>query len=221
MHSVFAGVLPTKMRYFEYSEALHKKYKSDVIRTGPREVIIFTADAIPLVHGPLSKCTKGQWYDAASHLDAPSTQTTRDKQEHRRRRKLWDQAFSAKALREYEPRLNRHALALMTQLKEQAKKPYVRVTDWFNFYSFDVMGDIGFSRSFGMVEKGEEDPMIKLLHASMQPLAIFSHLTWCLALLTRTKTGAKPLVAHVEWTREVIRKRVKVGYRNWPRAKDS
>jgi hypothetical protein len=109
----------------------------------------------------------------------------------------------------------------MTQLKEQANKPSVRITDWFNFYSFDVMGDIGFSRSFGMVEKGEEDPMIKLLHASMQPLAIFSHLTWGLALATRTKTGAKPMVEHIEWTREVLKKRVKVGHRTWPRANNN
>jgi hypothetical protein len=99
----------------------------------------------------------------------------------------------------------------MTQLKERAKAPSVRITNWFNFYSFDVMGDIGFSRSFGMVEKGEEDAMIKLLHESMAPLSFSNHVPWGLALVTRTKTAAKPMLDHIDWTRDVLKERVKVG----------
>ena len=99
----------------------------------------------------------------------------------------------------------------MVQLKEEAKNPSVRITNWFNFYSFDVMGDIGFNRSFGMVEKGQEDSMIKLLHESMAPLSITSHVPWVLALATRTKTGTKMLMDHIEWTRDVMKERVKVG----------
>lgn len=209
LHAVFAGVLPD-YQYYKYSEALQRKYKTDVIRTGPRELAIYTADAVPLVHGPMSRCRKGTWYNNANHVGGASTHTTRDKQDHKQRRKAWDHAFNAKALREYEPRLNRHALALMTKLKEEAKKPSVRITNWVNFYSFDVMGDIGFSRSFGMVEKGEEDPMIKLLHASMEPLSVFGHFPWALNLITRTAAGAKPLVEHINWTAKVLKERKQV-----------
>jgi cytochrome P450 len=135
----------------------------------------------------------------------------RDKADHRRRRRAWDRAFNVKALREYEPRLNRHARALMAQLKEQAKaSSSVRITDWVNFYSFDVVGDIGFNRSFGMVEKGEEDETIRVLHESMAPLSIFTHLPWALNLIARTAAAAKPLHAHIEWTFGVLRERAKV-----------
>lgn len=197
-------------QYYRYSEALQKKYQTDVIRTGPREVAVYCADAIPVIHGPMSRCRKGPWYNNASHIGGASTHLTRDKQEHKQRRKAWDHAFNAKALREYEPRLNRHALALMTKLKEEAQKPIVRITNWVNFYSFDVMGDIGFSRSFGMLEKGEEDPMIKLLHSSMEPLSIFGHMPWALNLITRTAAGAKPLLDHIEWTAKVLKERTAV-----------
>lgn len=159
----------------------------------------------------MSRCRKGPWYSGSAHIGGASTQTTRDKEEHKRRRKAWDHAFNAKALREYEPRLNRHAIALMSQLKEQAKQPSVRITNWVNFYSFDVMGDVGFSRSFGMVEKGEEDPMIKLLHESMSPLSIFGHINWGLNLATRTAAGAKALLDHIDWTSKVLKERTKVG----------
>lgn len=208
-HSVFAGVLP-KRQYFKYLERLQQEYQQDVIRTGPREVNIFSADAIPLIHGPMSRCRKGPWYAFSAHISGSSTQTTRDKDEHKRRRKAWDHAFNAKSLRDYEPRLNRHALALMSRLQEQARQPSVRITNWVNFYSFDVMGDVGFSRSFGMVEKGEEADVIKLLHKSMEPLSIFSHLVWALNLITRTPVGAKDLLNHIDWTAKCLAERKKV-----------
>ena len=206
LHAVFAGVFPD-YQYYKYSEALQKEYQTDVIRTGPRELAIFCADAIPLVHGPTSRCRKGPWYNLQSHIAATSTHTCRDKQEHKKLRKAWDHALSAKALREYEPRLNRHALALMTRLKEESQNPSVRITNWVNFYSFDVLGDIGFSRSFGMVEKGEEDDMIKLLHKSMEPVSVFAQIPWALNLITRTSAGAKPLVEHINWTLAVLKER--------------
>ncbi|KAH7095576.1 cytochrome P450 [Paraphoma chrysanthemicola] len=208
-YGIYTGVLPNYQYYLKTEEWFHE-YKTDVIRTGPREVTIFCADAIPLVHGAMSKCRKGPWYSASSHIGGASTQTTRNKEEHKRRRKAWDHAFNAKALREYEPRLNRHALALMSQLKEQAKQPSVRITNWVNFYSFDVMGDVGFNRSFNMVEKGKEDPMIKLLHESMSPLSIFGHINWGLNLATRTPTGAKALLDHIDWTAKVLKERTKI-----------
>ncbi|KZM25023.1 heme binding [Ascochyta rabiei] len=206
LHAIFAGVLPS-YQYYKYSETLHKKYQTDVIRTGPRELAVYCADAVPLIHGPTSRCRKGTWYDSASHISHESTHATRDKLEHKQRRKAWEHALSAKALREYEPRVNRHALALMARLKEEAKTPSVRITNWVNFYSFDVMGDIGFSRSFGMVEKGEEDAMITLLHASMEPMSVFGHLPWALNLITRTAVGAKPLIEHINWTAKVLQER--------------
>ncbi|KAF2129891.1 cytochrome P450 [Dothidotthia symphoricarpi CBS 119687] len=208
-HSIFAGVIPTNFRYFKSSEALHERYKTDVIRTGPREVTVYCADAVPLIHGPMSRCSKGPWYGAVNYLSGVSLQTTRSKEEHKQRRKIWDRAFNAKSLRDYEPRLNRHALALMEKLKEQAKKPSVRITNWANFYSFDVMGDVGFNRSYGMVEKGEEDASIKLLHESMEPLSVFGHANWALNLVSRTAVGSKKLLDHIEWTSKALTERVK------------
>jgi cytochrome P450 len=207
---VFAGVLPD-YQYYKKIEEWHEEYKADVIRTGPREVNVYCVDAIPLIHGPMSRCKKTLWYVGGNTTGGKSIMNERDKNDHKRRRKAWDHAFNAKALRDYEPRLNRHALALMSQLKDQAKQSSVRITNWVNFYSFDVMGDVGFNRSFGMVEKGEEDETIKLLHEAMAPLSIFTHLPWALNLITCTAAGAKPLYDHINWTRKVLQQRMKVG----------
>lgn len=210
-YAVYSGVLNTGSRYFEWQEQVHQKYGSDVIRTGPREVTIYSADAIPLIHGPMSKCVKpDSFYGISRDVAGDSLQTTPDKKEHRQRRKIWDHAFNAKALRDYEPRLNRHAISLMSRLKEQSSKGPIRITNWINFYSFDVMGDVGFNRSFGMLDKGKEDDVIKLLHDSVESLSIGTHIPWSMVLALRTNTGAKPLAEHIQWSRKVLEDRIKV-----------
>jgi cytochrome P450 len=201
-------VLPN-YRYYESIEKLHKKYDSDIVRTGPRELSIVSADAIPFIHGAMSKCRKSNWYEGTKHIEGASLQTTRSKADHRERRKAWDRAFSAKALREYEPRINRHSYTLMSQLKEEAKKPSVRISDWVNYYSFDVMGDIGFSRSFGMLEEGKEDKLIEAVHKSMMPVSILSHANWALNILVRT-VGSHEMLQFMAWTSKVLRERKKV-----------
>ncbi|KAF2734670.1 cytochrome P450 [Polyplosphaeria fusca] len=210
--SKFYGVSLAVRNFQLYNEIerLHKEYKADIIRTGPRELSVVTADAVPLVHGPLSKCTKGPWYNASKFLDGGSTHTTRDKKEHKERRKDWDRAFSTKSLREYEPRVNRHSQFLLERLKEKAHQPSVRISDWFNYFSFDIMGDVGFSRSFGMLEKGEEDDMIKLLHKSMEPASIFGHLNWAVILALRSGLGVGDMLKHMAWTAEALKERKKI-----------
>lgn len=39
----------------------------------------------------------------------------------------------------------------------------INASKWFNLFSFDVMGDLGFGKSFNMLESGETHWAIKLL----------------------------------------------------------
>ncbi|KAJ4300727.1 hypothetical protein N0V90_002815 [Kalmusia sp. IMI 367209] len=207
-HTV-SHVIPN-FQLYNVIEGFHKKYKSDIIRTGPRELSVASADAVPLIHGPMSKCKKSAWYTGSYHVEGASLHTTRDKQDHRERRKAWDRAFSAKALREYEPRLNRHTRVLIDKLKEQVKEPVVRISSWIGFFAFDVMGDVGFNRSFGMLEKGKDDPMIALLHKSMAPISIFGQIPWTIGIMLRTSFGAKDLLDFIHWTQQVLIERKKI-----------
>ena len=86
----------------------------------------------------------------------------------------------------------------------------VRINNWLNFYSFDVMGDVGFNRSFDMINKGEEDALIKLLHESTGLMTIFSHIPWAMNLIMRTRAGAKPIREHMDWSQKVLEQRLKV-----------
>jgi len=114
-----------------------------------------------------------------------SLQLCRDRQDHARRRKIWDRGFSSKALRDYEPRVANYTNQLLAHILEHAGKP-MNVTDWFNFYSFDVMGDLAFGKSFGMLEGGVKHYFMSSLHADMTNIGLFSHMLWLFPLFKAT-----------------------------------
>lgn len=66
------------------------------IHTGPAEITIFDPDAVPILLGPSSKCSKAPWYDA--NHPVISLHTLRDKKSHDARRRIWDRGFGAKGL---------------------------------------------------------------------------------------------------------------------------
>lgn len=89
------------------------------------------------------------------------------------------------ALRDYEPRVSRYTDQLLAQLETSQGKP-INMTTWFNFYSFDVMGDLAFGKSFGMLQEGVVHYFMKSLHADMTNIGLFSHMLWLFPLFKAT-----------------------------------
>lgn len=52
--------------------------------------------------------------------------------------------------------------ALIDPLGEHGGRP-VNAAKWFNYYSYDVMGDLEFSKDFGMLKSGEQHFAVELL----------------------------------------------------------
>jgi len=48
----------------------------------------------------------------------------------------------------------------------------VNASKWFNLFSFDVMGDLGFGKSFHMLESGELHWAVRLLGEGLDPLGL-------------------------------------------------
>ena len=108
---------------------------------------------VPAVHGSTSKCRKASWYDE----DWPrrSIHTSRDHEFHGERRRSWSQSFSDKALRGYERRIALYNKTLIDRLGEHGGQP-INAAKWFNYYSYDVMGDLAFDKDFGMLRSGQQ-----------------------------------------------------------------
>ncbi|KAF8861671.1 cytochrome P450 monooxygenase-like protein [Acephala macrosclerotiorum] len=161
------------------ADRLHKKY-GNIVRVGPNEVTIIIPDAVPLIYGPGSKCTKTAWYDVVG-LPKKSLQLERDPVIHAKRRKVWDRAFNSKALRDYESRVTGHADQLVKQLQARSGEP-VDASLWMNFYAFDVMGDIAFGKTFDMLASGKKHHGLTALQDGMAPLGLATPFPWAIPI---------------------------------------
>jgi hypothetical protein len=147
---------------------LHRKY-GDFLRVGSNDLSIADPKAVNIIYGAGSKCRKAAWYDQDYPLT--SMHTSRNRQSHDVRRRIWSPAFSDKALRGYEKRIEPYVDELMSKIQEFKGKP-VDVGKWFNFFGYDAMGDLAFGKDFGMLSSGEEHFAINLLNEGMQPMAL-------------------------------------------------
>ncbi|RDL29909.1 Uncharacterized protein BP5553_10536 [Venustampulla echinocandica] len=220
--ALIASLPPHPILYPEFN---CRSKSSFVYRIGPNELSILDPDAIPAIHSSGSKCIKSAWYDVIAGPN-PSLQTTRDRATHNRRRKLWEQAFSIKgfatvfdlalladvsiALREYEYRISELVNELVAQLESLKSQP-VNASLWFNFYSFDVMGDLAFGQSFDMMKNQEQHFALKLLQAGMAPLGILTPIPWILVILRKIPgavNGLKMFTKYIENQAEIRQKNV-------------
>ncbi|KAI1017281.1 hypothetical protein LB505_002027 [Fusarium chuoi] len=161
---------------------LHRKY-GDIVRVGkwqrPSALSILDAQVFHAIHSNNSPCSKGPWYNIEQ--PAISLHMSRDKNDHSRRRRAWDRAFSSKALRDYEPRVVKYTSQLLDRLEETQDIP-IDIAKWFKFYSFDTMGDLAFGQSFNMLTDGVKHPFMALVESHMAMAGTFSQLIWMFPL---------------------------------------
>lgn len=163
---------------FRQFQKLHNKH-GHFVRVGPSDLSISHPKAVNIINGSGSKCTKGFWYDIT--VPTVSLQTCRVRALHDQRRRIWSAAFGDKALRGYEQRIRVYRQKLMDQLAAFDGQP-VNITKWVKLYSFDVMGDLAFGRSFNMVASGAEHWAVKLLDEGLSHYA-FMFPMWFLRLV--------------------------------------
>ncbi|KAF5565300.1 pisatin demethylase cytochrome P450 [Fusarium napiforme] len=161
---------------------LHRRY-GDIVRLGkwqrPSTLSILDVKVFHAIHSNNSPCRKGPWYNIEQ--PAISLHMSRDKNDHARRRRAWDRAFSSKALRDYEPRVVKYTSQLLDRLEQTQDIP-IDIAKWFKFYSFDTMGDLAFGESFNMLTDGVKHPFMALVESHMAMAGAFSQLIWMFPL---------------------------------------
>lgn len=182
---------------YEDVRALHAQY-GDYVRLGPSEMSLADPAAFAAVHAATSQCERGPWYEILN--PTVSLQMVRDRKEHARRRKPWDRGFSAKALRDYEARVAKYTddlLAVVDRFAADGKESSTNASKWFNYYSFDIMGDFAFGKPFNMMRDGVDHYFFKTTHANMVLIGIFSvGLPFDYSYLQHTSGLTRPLLAH-------------------------
>lgn len=101
------------------------------------------------------------------------------------------------ALKEYEPRVVEMTDLLVKQFRERVGTD-VDIVAWSNYYGFDVMGEVGFGKPWGMLESGKLHEAIKQLHEAMVPLGLLGPVPWMLRMLTDLPISS-PVQNFMDW----------------------
>ena len=182
----------------------HEKY-GNFVRFGSNSLSISHPKAMQLLYGHGSKCRKGDWYDLTWPM--VSMQTVRQREIHDRRRRTWSPAFSDKALRGYETRISSFQDQLLTKIRAFGDQS-VDVSKIFNLYSFDVMGDLAFSRSFDMLASSEEHWAIRLLNEGLKPMG-YKLPMWFFRLLVAIPGATDDWWKFIAYCRSTVLERMK------------
>ena len=105
--------------------------------------------------------------------------TTNDAKFHARVRTLLSNSFTEDSLHTQHPLIEGHADLLVTKLHALATKPenmssgaLVNMTDWLNFFTMDVIGDLAFGESFGCLKNGEYHTWVRTLFSYLKGMSL-------------------------------------------------
>ncbi|KAL1630625.1 hypothetical protein SLS54_000496 [Diplodia seriata] len=200
------------MQLFAEIQKLHEKH-GDFVRTGPREISIRRPSAIPLIYGGKSPCKKATWYRQTQYDDdTDSLLSIVDIKKHNHRRRIYDRGFSTKALNSYEPRVQSKVSTLLEKLTDFDEKP-VNVTEWVSYFSFDIMGDVIYSKEYNMLRAGNGkiqasgiETTLSKLHDGMKMLGLVGTTPWILRMLSQAGVSGDYGVMQ-EWCRAAMREK--------------
>ncbi|KAL8655716.1 MAG: hypothetical protein Q9210_000697 [Variospora velana] len=196
---------------------LHVKY-GEVVRITPDELSFISPSAwqdIYTIKPQLPKVKKGV-SQAANGVPVLATETVIER--HARQRRILAPAFSERALRKQEDILKHYTDLLVSKLNDQiasTEKPSVtlNIARWYNFTTFDTIGDLLFNDPFHSLESSADHPWVEAIYAGVKfgvLMAAFHHFPPLPAivnyLIPRSLIEKKR--QHFRWSQEKIRRRI-------------
>ncbi|KAI8232534.1 Cytochrome P450 monooxygenase andK [Colletotrichum sp. SAR 10_86] len=142
-------------------QKLHEKY-GDVVRLGPNTLSFADPAALKTIYGLNKGFVKSDFYIVQQSVvkghSLQSLFSTTDNNFHSQFRRCVNSAFSMSALVQYEPFVDNTTKLFLSQTERLfAGNPEgCDFTTWLQFYAFDVIGEITYSKRHGFIEKNED-----------------------------------------------------------------
>lgn len=94
-------------------------------------------------------------------------------------------------------------------MQERARQP-INITKWAMFYSFDVIGEVAFSKDFGNLMTGTEHSALIPIHKHIKALGVLSPVPWLMNLLTCLPSASNVYSEILAFCADEIRAKKKV-----------
>lgn len=142
--------------------------------------------------------------------------TAIDDNEHSRHRRSLASAFSEKALREQEPLIKKYIDLFITRLHENTGRGAQDMVSWYNFVTFDIIGDLTMGDSFDCLQQSDYHPFVSYHYEYFKTSAFLTAARqfWQLTpILLRfiPKDLQKSRMSHAVFAKEKIEKRIAMG----------
>lgn len=170
--------------------ALHQRYGS-VVRVAPDELSYITPDASKTIYQTTPEFSKDPMHLPPFHNGAPGILAA-DKRNHSRYRRLLSSGFSDKGMRAQQPMIQHHIDLLLRRLREDSSSVSHDISEWFNWTTFDIIGDLAFGESFGCLENGKTHDWIASIQGNVKAIPIINairrfKLDWVIPLIAPRK----------------------------------
>ncbi|RAK98280.1 cytochrome P450 [Aspergillus ibericus CBS 121593] len=141
-------------------DRLHREY-GEYVRLGPQVVSVANVDAAKVIYGINKGYQKTGFYRVQQQLaKGKPTQTlftTTDEDFHAKIKRPVSAAYSMSTVAEFEPFVDSTTRTLFGRLDEFAEKNEAfDIAIWLQYYAFDVIGEMTFSKQLGFLEQGHD-----------------------------------------------------------------
>ena len=207
----------TKGHMVNWAMKLHAKY-GEIVRIGPEELSFIGSGAwqdIYMSRPQLPKTSKGT---VGSYNGTKALATETDTEVHTRQRRILSHAFSDRALRQQEDILKHYTDLLINKLHAQVKSSgtpsaVVDITRWYNFTTFDTIGDLLFNDPFHSLENSDDHPWVAAVFNGVKYqhlLTGFHFFPPMASIVSRMmpKSLREKARQHFEWSHDKITKRI-------------
>ncbi|KAL4867930.1 hypothetical protein BDV12DRAFT_170571 [Aspergillus spectabilis] len=172
-------------RAHEIHHELHEKY-GEVVRFGPNMVSLSNPAWIPVLYPARAGFPKSKFYRVLAPWTRnggalPAVFSSCDEDIHKKLKNPIAPLYSMSKVLPLEPFINKTLDVMSEQLDNRfvATKEVFDLADWLQFFAFDVMGTLTFSKRYGFLERGEDvQGMLSTIWGFLAGSSAFTQIPW-------------------------------------------
>lgn len=193
--------------------ALHQKY-GPVVRVAPDHLAFCHPDAMNDLSGHRKPGVLENGKEVVRTLSSPGTIIGANRHDHARIRKSMANGFSQQAMLDQQPVIVSYVDKLFEKLEEfSAKGEIIDAVAWYNYTTFDIVGDLAFGEPFGCLRESTYHPWVDLVFKSLKNIAYDSAfrrmgLLYDFLVMLTPKSTMNKFKEHRELSEEKVRKRL-------------
>ncbi|TLD04263.1 uncharacterized protein PgNI_12058 [Pyricularia grisea] len=154
---------------------LHHRYGA-IVRIAPNELSFARPDAWKDVMGYLRQGQPENSKDPIAYHEQMGSLITMERTRHGQIRRSLSHGFSARRMFEQQPLIQKYIDLLFEKLHSNSDNgtQSLDIVAWYNYTTFDVIGDLTFGESFHCLENHDLHPWVKIIFKSIKGMILFN-----------------------------------------------